>query len=86
MTEKALKANLVKGVKFDKEKTMVSHLQFVEDTLFFSSGKVQMIDNLLKAVEVFNLIYGLKVNKAKSFFVEINSTEENMNALTNQLG
>lgn len=45
-----------------------------------------MIDNLLKVVEVFSLISGPKVNKAKSFVVGINSAEEKVNALANQFG
>lgn len=45
-----------------------------------------MIDNLLKVVEVFSLISGLNVSKAKSFVVGIKSTEEKVNALANQFG
>lgn len=84
--EKAPEANIVISIKVGKGKMMVSHLQFADDTLFSSSEKVQMIDNLLKVVEVFSLISAPKLNKAKSFVVGINSAEEKVNALANQFG
>lgn len=42
-----------------------------------------MIDNFLKVVKIFSLIYELKVIKAKNFVVGINSVEEKVNALSN---
>lgn len=51
---------------------------------FFSSFEIQIIHDLLKVIEVFSLISGLKVNKVKSFVLGINSAKEKVNALANQ--
>ena len=49
--ERAQDVRLIEGFVIGKDKVMVSHLQFADDTIFFHSGVEEKFTNLLKGVD-----------------------------------
>ena len=70
--EKARECGMIKGFEVGKEKVLVSHLQFVDDTLFFIKNDEYSLNNLILLMDVFCLASRLKINLAKSQLLEIN--------------
>ena len=64
--EKARGCDMINGFEVGKEKVMVSHLQFADDTLFFIKNDDHSLNNLLLLLDVLGSVFGLKINLAKS--------------------
>ncbi|RVW46162.1 Transposon TX1 uncharacterized 149 kDa protein [Vitis vinifera] len=58
--------NSLEGFKVGRNKTRVSHLQFADDTIFFSNTCEEELQTLKSLLLVFGHIFGLKVNLEKS--------------------
>ena len=69
---KAKEYSLINGFEMGKEKVMVSHLQFADDTLFFIKNDDHSLNNLIMLLDVFCSASGLKINLAKSQLLGIN--------------
>ena len=69
---KAKEYSLINGFEMGKEKVMVSHLQFANDTLFFIKNDDHSLNNLIMLLDVFCSASGLKINLAKSQLLGIN--------------
>ena len=65
---------------------MVSHLQFADDTIFFHSDDVGKFHNLLKVVDFFCAVSGLKINLRKSSIVGINFQDQKLIDLASSVG
>lgn len=69
-----------------RDRVPVSHLQFADDTLFFSSGNDQKFLNLKIILQIFELVSGLKVNMGKCSVVGINCDGVKIQRLADFLG
>ena len=59
----------------------MSHLQFADDTIFFSSSCVEELQTLKFILLVFGRISGLKVNLDKSNLFGINLDQDHLSRL-----
>ena len=84
--EKARGCGLIKGFEVGKENVMVSHLQFVDDTLFFIKNDEHSLNNLILLLDVFCLSSGLKINLAKSQLRGINMDDNVISEKASSLG
>ena len=61
-----------------RNRTSVFHLQFVDDSIFFSSTCEEDLQTLKSLLLVFGHIYGLKVNLDKSNIYGINLEQNHL--------
>ena len=64
--------NMMEGCRVGRNRTKVSHLQFADDTIFFSNSREEELQTLKSLLLVFGHIFGLKVNLDKSNIYDIN--------------
>ena len=64
--------NLLEGFRVGRNRTRVSHLQFANDTIFFSNPRKEELQTLKSFLLVFGHIFVLKVNLDKSNIYGIN--------------
>ena len=69
---RAEERNVLEGFRVGRNRTRVSHLQFADDTIFFSSAREEDMMTLKNVLLVFEHISGLKVNLDKSNIYDIN--------------
>lgn len=62
-----------KGLRCGLDIEEISHLQFVDDTIFFLTGRKQSWPDLLNLLKLYSTVSGLKTNKLKCSLVDINS-------------
>lgn len=65
---------------------MVSHLQFVDDTILFLGTDANNIRSMGMFIKIFELISGLKVNMSKSCMVGINMKDQSLRELASVVG
>ncbi|GKV43294.1 hypothetical protein SLEP1_g50605 [Rubroshorea leprosula] len=75
MVTAAVEKKLYKGVMVGSGEVMVSHLQFVDDTIFFREATEENIWAIKCIVRSFELVSGLKINYAKSQLMGVNLEE-----------
>ncbi|RVX23043.1 LINE-1 retrotransposable element ORF2 protein [Vitis vinifera] len=85
MLLKAKERNVLEGFKVGRNRTRVSHLQFVDDTIFFSSSREEDMMTLKNVLLVFGHISGLKVNLDKSNIYGINIEQNHLSRLAEML-
>ncbi|XP_071739297.1 uncharacterized mitochondrial protein AtMg01250-like [Rutidosis leptorrhynchoides] len=66
LAKKATESGLLKGVEIGSDKILVSHLQYADDTLFIGEWGRQNFNNLMKLLNCFERVSGLKINYHKS--------------------
>ncbi|KAJ9561074.1 hypothetical protein OSB04_006234 [Centaurea solstitialis] len=66
LIENAEEKGLFKGIKVGKDDVKISHLQYADDIIFFGEWELGNFLNLLKILECFHLVSGLKINLQKS--------------------
>jgi len=86
LISRARDLGLVEGFSVGKEKTHITHLQFVVDTLLFSSNDKDKFLNLITILKIFQICSGLKVNLGKSDLVGVNLGQEEGTELANLVG
>ena len=84
--ERATEVGFVKGCKVGKEKIMISHLQFADDTIFFIDPEGSSFNNLLTLIGLFCATSGLKINMAKSTLLGLGVDEESIQSLAEMVG
>jgi len=62
LVRKAIKENLLRGVKVGRTEIECCMLQFVDDTLFMCEDSYSNIFTIKAILRVFELAFGLKVN------------------------
>ena len=75
MTDKLVEQEMVECLEVGRDKIRVSHLQFVDDTLFFIKENENSIRSLYSALQIFSSVSGLKINFRKSTLLGINLDE-----------
>ncbi|RVW90400.1 Transposon TX1 uncharacterized 149 kDa protein [Vitis vinifera] len=81
MLLKAEERNVLEGFRVGRNRTRVSHLQFADDTIFFSSTREEDLMTLKSVLLVFGHISGLKVNLDKSNIYGINLEQNHLSRL-----
>ena len=64
---KAKEIGLISGFEVGSGVEVVTHLQFVDDTILFTSTNWEEITILKRILRCFQLASGLKINLSKSF-------------------
>ncbi|WKA12209.1 hypothetical protein VitviT2T_029623 [Vitis vinifera] len=82
---RAEERNLLEGFKVGRNRTRVSHLQFADDTIFFSNTREEELQTLKSLLLVFEHISGLKVNFDKSNIYDINLDQNHLSGLAELL-
>ena len=78
---RAEERSLLEGFRVGRNRTRVSHLQFADDTIFFSSTRVEELQTLKFILLVFGQISRLKVNLDKSNLFCINLDQDHLSKL-----
>ena len=82
---RAKERNLLKGFRVGRNSTRVSHLQFADDTIFFSNTSEEELQTLKSLLLVFGHISELKANLDKSNIYGINLDQAHLSRLTEML-
>ncbi|RVW53977.1 LINE-1 retrotransposable element ORF2 protein [Vitis vinifera] len=85
MLLKADERNSLEGFKVGRNKIRVSHLQFADDTIFFSNTSEEELQTLKSLLLVFGHISGFKVNLDKSNIYGINLEQNHLSRLAELL-
>lgn len=72
LIDRAKEVGLIEGFVVGRDRVEISHLQFADGTLFFSSGDESKFLNFQVILQTFELVSGLKVNLGKCAIVGIN--------------
>lgn len=86
MVKKAIAEGTLKAAKVGKDKVVVSHLQYADDTIFTLEGSVDNARALKQLLQNFESISGLAVNFDKSSVYGINLDQQNLEAMAEELG
>jgi len=70
--ENAVNRNLFKGFEVKSGGTMISHLQYADDTLCIGEASIENIWTLKALLRGFEMVSGLKVNFHKSCLMGVN--------------
>ena len=81
MLLRAKERSMLEGFSVGRNRTRVSHLQFADDTIFFSSTCVEELQTLKFILLVFRQISGFKVNLDKSNLYGINLDQDHLSRL-----
>lgn len=84
--EKAQEMDVFHGLVVGHDRVKVSHLQFADDTMFFTRDKPEYWHNLLETLDLFCFISGMRINKAKCLLVGINYNEGDLSGLAGAWG
>ena len=85
MLLRAEERNLLESFKVGRNRTKMTHLQFADDTIFFSNTREEDLQTLKSLLLVFGHISGLKVNLDKSNIYGINLDQNNLSRLAEML-
>ncbi|RVW96993.1 hypothetical protein CK203_032308 [Vitis vinifera] len=76
---------MLEGFRVGRNRTRVSHLQFADDTIFFSNTREEDLQTLKSLLLAFGHISGLKVNLDKSNIYGINLDQAHISRLAETL-
>ena len=85
MLMRAEERNMLEGFRVGRNRTRVSHLQFADDTIFFSNTREEELQTLKSLLLVIGHISGLKVNLDKSSIYDINLDQAHLSRLAEML-
>ncbi|RVW81815.1 Transposon TX1 uncharacterized 149 kDa protein [Vitis vinifera] len=77
--------NMLEGFRVGRNRTRISHLQFSDDTIFFSNTREEDLQTLKSLLLAFGHISGLKVNLDKSNIYGINLDQAHISRLAETL-
>lgn len=86
LVNKAIDEGLLEAAVLGREKILVSHLQYADDTIFISSAKQDNAWAMRCLLRNFELISGLKVNYSKSSIMGINVDRNILESMAGILG
>ena len=73
---RAKESVLFKDFIVGRDRARVSHLQFVNDTIFFSKASLEFLQNLKLVILVLGQLLGLNINLEKNTLFGINVSQE----------
>ena len=76
MIVRAGERGLFEGFLVGRNRTRVSHLQFADDTIFFSKASFKELYSLKLILLVFGRLSGLRINLNKSTLLGINIRQD----------
>lgn len=82
---RAREVEVIKGAAVNQSGEAISHLQFADDAILFSSAKREEILALKRILRCFQLVSGLKVDISKSLLVGIGSSEWTTQSLASMI-
>ena len=85
MIMRAEEREMLEGFKVGRNRTRVSHLQFADDTIFFSNTREEDLQTLKSLLLVVGHISRLKVNLDKSSIYGINLDQVHLSRLAEML-
>ncbi|XP_071713279.1 uncharacterized protein [Rutidosis leptorrhynchoides] len=86
LAKAAVDKGLFKGVEVGKEKVIISHLQYADDTIFFGNWKSSDACNLINLLKCFELSSGLKVNFNKSCLYGVGVPPSEVELMASRMG
>ncbi|XP_071718810.1 uncharacterized mitochondrial protein AtMg01250-like [Rutidosis leptorrhynchoides] len=86
LTKAAIDKNLFRGVEIGRDKVLISHLQYAEDTIFFGEWSSSNARNLINILKCFELASGLKVNFQKSCLYGVGVCTSDVEGLARRMG
>lgn len=63
---RAHEQNFTKGVKIGRKEVVISHLQFVDDSIIFCEANMEQLVSIKRGLRCFELLSGLRINYHKS--------------------
>lgn len=78
---RAAKSRYIEGFQICREALAITHIQFVDDTIFFSSPYMEEIVTLKRILRCFELSFELKINLTKSVMVSVGCSHEALQLL-----
>ncbi|KAJ9553900.1 hypothetical protein OSB04_017945 [Centaurea solstitialis] len=76
LMEEAKEKGLFEGIVVGDDGLVISHLQFADDAIFFGKWSVRNLRNLIKILDCFHAISGLRINMRKSKIFGVGVLEE----------
>lgn len=86
MLVQALNKGMIEGYKVGSKGTVISHLQFADDTIIFCPDDEKVAVNIKRILRCFELVSGLKINFTKSSLVGVGIPRERTNFLAKSMG
>jgi len=83
MLQRGCDLGLTSGINVGNTGLVISHLQFADDTLIFSSDSLYSMQNIKRILLCFELVSGLKVNFYKSSIVGVGVAAIHVTSLLN---
>ncbi|KAJ9558860.1 LOW QUALITY PROTEIN: hypothetical protein OSB04_013474 [Centaurea solstitialis] len=80
LVEEAKEKGLFGGLLIGNEGLEISHLQYADDAIFFAKWSLRNIRNLIKILDCFHAISGLKINMRKSKIFGLGVQEEEVHS------
>jgi len=72
MLSKRLEEGVVKGIKVGSNELEISHVQFADNTIHFLQEDEENLKNVISLLQVFEVVFGLKINRRTCGVVRIN--------------
>lgn len=66
LLDRATRRGIIEGLEVGKHKVVLSHLQFVDDTILFCPTTLDNLLNFRRILNVFGIMSGLQINYEKS--------------------
>ncbi|XP_071728890.1 uncharacterized protein [Rutidosis leptorrhynchoides] len=82
----AIKRNLISGVEVGRDKVVVSHLQYADDTIIFGKWNKIEVRNTLKIFKCFEDLSRLKINLHRGCAYGIGTIKEELSLLASWFG
>lgn len=82
---KAKDRGLIGGFEVDRGEEAIAYLQFANNTIIFSSSRWEDVVVLKRILTCFELVFGLKINLAKSMLVGVGCQREPVQELACKL-
>ncbi|XP_071704165.1 uncharacterized protein [Rutidosis leptorrhynchoides] len=86
LAKSAVDKNLFNGIEVGRDKVLISHLQYADDTIFFGNWNRNNALNLINILKCFELSSGLKANFHKSFIYGVGVPFEDVENMAFRMG
>ncbi|GKB92679.1 reverse transcriptase domain, reverse transcriptase zinc-binding domain protein [Tanacetum coccineum] len=73
--------DILEGVRVGKDEVMVSHLQYVDDTIIFGEWSKENACSLMNILKCFEEVAGLKINLRKSKLYGVGVKSDDLNRM-----